>query len=242
MSQTSIHLKLVSWIRQWVHCAHVHLGMGNSGMLPALLQNIKALLNVKLGPTRQNWLALRILIQSPVKFSNDRNNTIPPTFLASFRGRVTFWKQQLNIPRPYVQLLYREQLLIQNRPTANGINKGIMWRAGNVLNSEEKNLFRVTATNCQPDLSLSNTITTDSSPPPPDLCSCFFMHLSPASSDTFRLHFSFLFTAFIALSPNILFRFPLPSTPYFLSLHPFLPLSLTHKLVNMLSVTSWDLI
>lgn len=117
--------------------------------------------------------------------------------------------------------------------------KGIMWRAGNVLNSEEKNLFRVTATNCQPDLSLSNRITTDSSPPPPDLCSCFFMHLSAASSDTFRLHFSFLFTAFIALSPQHPLSFsPLPSTPYFLSLHPFLPLSLTHKLVNMLSVTS----
>lgn len=91
--------------------------------------------------------------------------------------------------------------------------KGIMWRAGNVLNSEEKNLFRVTATNCQPDLSLSNRITTDSSPPPPDLCSCFFMHLSAASSDTFRLHFSFLFTAFIALSPQHPLYFSPPLYP-----------------------------
>lgn len=112
--------------------------------------------------------------------------------------------------------------------------KGIMWQAENVLNSEEENLFRVTATNCQPDLFLSNRITTDSSPPPPDLCSCFFMHLSAAFSDTFRLHFSFLFTAFIALAPQHPLSFSPPLYPispnfcYFLSLHPFLPLSLTH--------------
>lgn len=110
--------------------------------------------------------------------------------------------------------------------------KGIMWRAGNVLNSEEENLFRVTATNCQPDLSLSNRITTDSSPPPPDLCSCFFMHLSAASSDTFRLHFSFLFTAFIALSPQHPLSFSPPLYPI-LSIPPSFSPPLSDTLSNL---------
>lgn len=65
--------------------------------------------------------------------------------------------------------------------------------------TSEENLFRVTAPNCQPDLLLSNRITTGTPLLPPLFTSC--LRLSVPSSDTFWLLSSFPFDSQFTPSP-----------------------------------------
>lgn len=153
-------------------------------------------------------------------------------------------------PRPYVQLYIESSCSYRTGQQQMESIKGIMWQAENVLNSEEENLFRVTAKNCQPDLSLSLTGLRQTAlllhliSAPVSLCISLLLPLT--LSDFISPSYSPLLSP---SPPNILFPFPLPSTPApsisatFYSSILFSPfLWHTFKLVNMLSVTSLDLI